>query len=120
MAFTDKSPAAWLGAGYNSSTGKIELNTFDAPTNKLLIELTDAEADETTGDIRKLMFGVIEGLYTKIKPKLDSLDAANRPSQFTFFRSNSVADDGGVTRVYNFTFRLAPPSAVEVADEPTA
>ena len=118
MAFTDKSPAAWLGAGYNSSTGKIELNTFDAPTNKLLSELTDVEADETSGDIRKLLFGVIEGVYSKLKPKLDSLDAADRPTQFTFFRSSNVADDGAVTRVYNFTFKLAPPVAVEVADEP--
>jgi len=120
MAFTDKSPAAWLGAGYNSTTGKIELNTNSAFTNKLLTELTDAEADETTGDIRKLLFGVLDGLYTQFNSKNSALATADRPQRVTFTRNTSVSDITGlITRNYSLSFQLEAAS-VEVANEPTA
>lgn len=118
MPFTDKSPAAWLGAGYNSSSGKIELNTNDAVTNKLLTELTDAEADEAAGDIRKLLFGIIDGLYTQFNSKNSVLATADRPQRVAFTRSTSVNDATGVmTRSYSVSFQLEAAS-VEVANEP--
>jgi len=118
MAFTDKSPAAWLGAGYNASTGKIELNTNTAAANKLLTELTDAEANETTGDIRKLLFGIIDGLYTGFNNKNSQLAAADRPQRTAFTRSTSFNDATGIiTRSYSISFQLEAAS-VEVANEP--
>jgi hypothetical protein len=118
MPFTDKSPAAWLGAGYNASTGKIELNTNTAATNKLLTELTDAEADETTGDIRKLLFGILDGLYTQFNSKNSALAAADRPQRITFTRSTSVNDATGfINRAYVVNIQLEAAS-VEVANEP--
>ncbi len=117
MAFTDKSPSAWLGGGYNGATGKIEFNTNNAATNKLLTELTDAEADETLGDIRKMMFGLLDGLFVKLKAKNDALAIADRPINMTFNRSMSIGEDGVQTRNYGFTFKLSTGS-VEVADEP--
>jgi hypothetical protein len=117
MPFTDSTPASWLGAGYNAQSGKIELNTNNATVNKLLTELTDSEADETTGDIRKLMFGVLDGLFVKLKAKNDALLPADRPQNFTFNRASSVGEDGVITRSFNFTFRLST-SGIEVANEP--
>jgi len=118
MPFTDKSPAAWLGAGYNSSTGKIELNTNSAFTNKLLTELTDAEADETTGDIRKLLFGILDGLYTQFNSKNSALATADRPQRITFTRNSYVNEATGlINRSYNISLQLEAAS-VEVANEP--
>ena len=117
MAFTDKSPSAWLGAGYNSATGKIELNTNNAGSNKLLTELTDDEADETTGDIRKLVFGIVDGLYTQFINKNSQLAAADRPQRISFTRSTSVNDVTGIiTRSYSIIVQLESAS-VEVANE---
>jgi hypothetical protein len=118
MPFTDTTPASWLGAGYNTQSGKIELNTNDAAVNKLLTELTDAEADENSGDIRKLIFGVIDGLFTKLRAKNTSLAPADRPVNMTFSRGTNVNEATGIlTRQYTFTFQLEAAS-VEVADEP--
>lgn len=118
MAFTDKSPAAWLGSGYNTQSGKIELNTNSAFTDKLLTELTDAEADETTGDIRKLLFGIIDGLYTQFNSKNSTLAAADRPQRVAFTRSTTVNETTGfIARSYSINFQLEAAS-VEVANEP--
>jgi hypothetical protein len=119
MAFTDKAPSAWLGAGYVSSTGKIELNTNNAATNKLLPELTDSEANATTGDVRKLMFGLIDGIHKKLDAKNTALASADRPSNFTFSKSATVnPSDGTMLQTYTFNFRLGAPATLEVADEP--
>lgn len=118
MALTDKSPTTWLGAGYNSSTGKIELNTNNASANKLLTELTDVEADETTGDIRKLLFGILDGLYVQFSTRNSTLAAADRSQRVTFTRSTTVNDATGLmTRNYIASIQLET-AAVEVANEP--
>lgn len=118
MAFTDKSPSAWLGAGYNATSGKIELNTNDAVSDKLLPELTDSEADENSGDIGRLLYGLVDGVYAKLQAKNEALLAGDRPTRFTFSRSSSVNEATGlITRNYNFSFTLAA-TGLDVASEP--
>ena len=118
MAFTDKTPAAWLGAGYNTQSGKIELNTNDAVSNKLLTELTDAEADENSGDIGRLLYGILDGVYAKLQAKNAELLPEDRPTRFNFNRSTSLNDTTGlITKSYNFTFTLKA-TGVDVAPEP--
>lgn len=118
MAFTDKTPAAWLGAGYNTQSGKIELNTNDAVSDKLLTELTDAEADENSGDIGRLLYGLLDGVYSKLQTKNAELPVADRPTRFNFSRSTSVNETTGlITKNYNFTFTLQA-TGVDVAPEP--
>ena len=118
MALTDKSPATWLGAGYNSSSGKIELSTNNAFSNKLLTELTDAEADETTGDIRKLLFGILDGLYVQFSTRNITRATADRSQRVTFTRTTAINDATGlVTRNYNASIQLEAP-LLEVANEP--
>lgn len=118
MAFTDKTPAAWLGAGYNTQSGKIELNTNDAASDKLLPELTDSEADENSGDIGRLLYGLMDGVYAKLQAKNETLLAADRPTRFTFSRASSVNEATGlITKNYNFTVTLQA-TGVDVAPEP--
>lgn len=118
MAFTDKTPAAWLGAGYNTQFGKIELNTNDAASDKLLPELTDSEADENSGDIGRLLYGLVDGVYAKLQAKNSELPVADRPSRFNFSRATNVNETTGlITKNYNFTFTLQA-TGVDVAPEP--
>ena len=94
----DPAPSTWLGAGYDVDTGThvISLNTNDAASNKLLAQLTDALADPTTGDIRSVMFAVLEAFYTAWRAVAD----ADHPTKMTITRSR--ASGTGDTLRYNY------------------
>lgn len=113
MALTDKSPAAWLGSGYTATPGKIELST-----SALLKEITDAEADGKSGDFRKVLSSIIEGLYSKFATKYGALHEPDRPTRIAFNRSINVDQiTGNITRNYNIRFELQA-DAVSVLSEP--
>ncbi len=113
MAF-DKKPSTWLGAGYvaDDSGHTITFNTADAASNKLLAELTDAEADETTGDVRKLVFAVMEALHAAWAAQA----AADRPTKLTIYKSSSVSGST-ITNTYTVV-TVNDITAQDVADEP--
>jgi hypothetical protein len=114
MAFTDKSPAAWLGSGYTATPGKIELD------DTVLQGLIDEDADEHGGDIRKLLLAIVDGLYTKFSERNGELAFEDKPTRISFTRSSSLNDSTGViTRNYTLRFDLEAAS-VSVAPEPTA
>ena len=113
MAFTDKTPKTWLGSGYKSSPGKIELST-----TTLLKEVSDAEADENSGDFRKVLSSIIEGLYSEYAVKYNRLPEADRPTRMTFNRTINVDQiTGNLVRNYNLRFELETV-AVNVPSEP--
>ena len=113
MAFTDKSPAAWLGSGYTATPGKIELD------NTVIQGLIDENADEHGGDIRKLLLAIVDGLYTKFSERNGGLSAEDKPTRISFNRSSSLNDSTGIiTRNYTIRFDLEAAS-VGVAPEPT-
>lgn len=65
-------------------------------------ELTAAEADGATGDIRKILYAIIE----KTWGWWNALLIADRPSKMTLTKNVSVdASTGIVTNVYTFTFK---------------
>jgi hypothetical protein len=113
MAF-DPKPSTWLGAGFSVDTDNhcIKLNTNDAATNKLLTELTDAEAHATSGDIRKVIFALLEMLSTIWL----AIDEANRPTRVLLYKS-SQSEDALLTHTYTGVV-VNNISAQEVADEP--
>lgn len=117
MAFTDRSPAAWLGAGYDTATGKISLNTASSTGAVTLPQLSDAEANKTSGDIRKLLFALFDGLYESFNAKNSALATDARPGKITFSRTATANPDGSTSRTYVFSATLAAPSVIEVADE---
>ena len=111
----DAKPSTWLGAGYASSAGShtITLNTNDAASNKTLPQLTDVEADPTTGDIRKLMYALSEALYQAY----NAIATADRPTKMAVYRGTSTNEQTGViTRNYTFNFSLVS-SGEEVVTE---
>lgn len=113
MAFT-QTPTTWLGAGYSASSGSntITLTTGTASTNVTLPELTNTEANASTGDIRKIMLAVVEKFYDKFNTTV----LADRPAKMSISRVIVAGQDNTNTATYQFSFTLSP-SVLEVANE---
>ena len=78
-----------------------------------LDEVTDTEANATTGDWRKIVFGIMEMIYQRWA----STQPADRPSKLTITRTSSINSfTGNVT--YNYGVKVSVASgSVEVDDE---
>ena len=113
MAF-DKTPSNWL-TGYAHSGNVCSFNTSGALTDVTFPELTNAEADEATGDIRKIIFAVLEGIYSK----WINTPTADRPTQVTLTRTSQIAQDNSITHTYTFVVRTVA-AGLEVNEEPAA
>jgi len=110
MAYDDyNNPGEILTSGYTAGTGTIE---FTTGSSGLLTDLTDAETNATNGDFRKLMYGLIEGLYTKY----DTIPEADKPTKMIISRGTSEASDGTFSRSYSIQFTL-DATGFEVASE---
>lgn len=65
-------------------------------------EMTAAEIDSVTGDIRKMLYAICEKAWSV----WNALLTADRPNKMTITKSSSVdATTGIVTNVYTFTFK---------------
>lgn len=106
MAYDDV-PSVLFGDNYAFSAPNITISNVDNPN------VTDAEANATTGDSRRILFGLLQDMYARF----NAIDAADRPTKMQFLRSTSVNDitqQGTVT----FTIRFVTGDVVtEVADE---
>jgi hypothetical protein len=106
MAF-DKKPSTWLPSWSEDETD-ITLPIASLP------ELTAAEADADTGDIRKVVFA----LTKKLADVWDALEAANQPTQMRINRYASSNQAGSeMTHVVQFTF-VNTVATQDVKDEP--
>jgi hypothetical protein len=105
MAF-DPAPTAWL-ANYSSNGTAISLPIATFPA------LTSAEANTTTGDIRKILYAFCD----KLTAAWNASSTADRPSKWTL-TSTAVIDaaTGQITRTYTFRF-LTAASGEEVVNE---
>jgi len=106
MAF-DETPTTWIPDwSEDGTTISIPLATF--------AELTAAEADATTGDIRKILYALCEKFYDS----WNNTVTADRPTRMTIYKSSSPNVSTGITtHTYQFRFENAV-SAQDVADEP--
>jgi len=108
MAF-DPTPTTWL-PDWSEDATDITLPIASLP------ELTAAEADAVTGDIRKILYALLEKLYAVWA----ATATADRPDRMTITRASVVNDDtGAITR--NYTIQLvteASAGGLEVSDEP--
>ena len=78
MAF-DKTPTTWLSSWSEDATNiTVPIATFT--------QLTAAEADASTGDIRKIVWAILEKLYQTY----NALPTADRPAKWTISKSASV------------------------------
>lgn len=96
----------------------VDLQTDSLNTNTLqamgpLDEVTDAEADLTTGDWRKVVFGIMEMLNSK----WNGTPVGDRPRKLSIFRNINVDQITGET-IYNYSVacRVAV-QAMEIVSE---
>jgi len=107
-------PQDWLGAGYSLASNAISLTTADKDGDKALPEVTDAEAHATTGDIRKVLFGLMEAIFNA----WNGTAAADRPTRMTVQKSAFTdVNTGLVEKTYTMRF-TTEAEAYEVVDEP--
>lgn len=105
MSF-NKAPSNWI-PNWASNVTDITIPIASLP------ELTAAEADVTTGDIRKIVFAVMEQLYGKY----NSTDNADKPAMMVLSKSASVNTSTGITtNTYSVTIKTST-TAQEVVDE---
>lgn len=93
MAF-DKTPTTWIASWSEDATNiTVPLASFP--------EMTAAEADAATGDIRKILYAVCEALANTWY----ATAAANRPTYMTISRSTSTDETANTeTKRYSFSF----------------
>lgn len=104
----DLAPASWIASWSEDGTDV----TFPIAS---LPELTAAEADGTTGDIRKVMFALLEHLWTEWA----ALPAEDRPVQMTLTKSVSQNTTSGILQnTYSFRFNNEIAEQ-DVAPEPS-
>ncbi|MBM3120335.1 MAG: hypothetical protein FJ006_12480 [Chloroflexi bacterium] len=109
MSFTD-TPSVLFGANYAFSAPNISISNVDNPS------VSNAEAHATTGDLRKIAYGLLNDMYGR----WNALDSANKPVRMTFTRTTAT-NDTAQTATVTFTLRFTTGDlAGEVADEPAA
>lgn len=93
MAWTPV-PTTWL-SGWSEDATNITVPIATFP------ELTAAEADATTGDIRKIIFALCEKFWSV----WNALATADKATKMNITKSSSVNTSTGIiTNVYTFTF----------------
>ena len=96
MSF-DKTPTTWI-PGYTYADANLHI-PISAWT-----EITAAEANASSGDIRKMYFGMCEGMYNSYNDTL----VDNRPTKMSLFKGSSYDSITGVNTVqYTFLFKTA-------------
>jgi hypothetical protein len=105
MAF-DKTPTSWFeNWSEDATTISVPLATFP--------ELTAAEADAATGDIRKIMFAIVEKFYSVYIATL----SADRPTKFTITKTATADMVRGVLKNRYTIICETDVSAQEVREE---
>jgi hypothetical protein len=109
MAYT-QAPSDWI-TDWSEDGSDITVPIASFP------ELTEAEADGTTGDIREVVYAFLEA----IRVKYLATATADRPTKMTVNRSTFVDESTGVvTRTYSVAFTLEESEgAMAVVDEPS-
>lgn len=110
MAF-NKAPTNWL-TGYSLNTNAVTVNTSNAGATATFPELTNIEANATTGDIRKIVYAVIEQLYQKFQ----ATPTADRPNRMSVTRSSTVGENNNISHTYIVSLTLAA-TELDVANE---
>ena len=79
-------------------------------------EITAAEADATTGDMRKCIYALLSKFYAFWL----TIPVADRPAMMAIYRSTSTNDvTGEITQTFQFQFKVTN-TGTEVADEESA
>lgn len=111
MAFSPV-PTTWLGAGYSLGTNQAIFNTA-AHATPCLAELTNADGNATTGNIRSIAFAFCDKMYKSWV----ATAAADRPVRMTISRATSEDASGNIVKDFTFRFYLTDNNALTVIAE---
>ena len=104
MAF-NPAPNNWI-PNWDETTGTISVPVATFP------QLTNAEAHETTGDIRKVLFAINEQLALR----WTAIAQADRPAKMTITKTQTLDAVGNIVVNYSHTFVLTP-TTIDVTAE---
>lgn len=111
MAF-NPAPSAWLGAGYSLGTNQVVFNTA-AHGTPCLAELSNADGNATTGNIRSIAFAICEKMFKSWA--LTAVDS--RPTRMTISRNTSEDASGNLVKDFTFRFYVSDNNAETVIAE---
>lgn len=94
----DPAPSTLLGENYAADSNTVTLTIADFP------ELLAAEANASTGDVRKLLFALVD----KIATDFAALPSGDKPTKMTITKQTGPLTNSLTTRVnYSFSFEIA-------------
>lgn len=99
-------PSIVFGTNYSASSTTMTLSLSD------FSEITAAEANALTGDSRKIVYGLIEGLFNRV----NALPLADAPTKMSVTRSRGLNADGTINASYVVNFTLEADN-IDVAAE---
>jgi hypothetical protein len=106
MAF-NKTPTAWI-PGWSADANDVTFPIASVP------ELDAAEANETTGDIRRILFALLE----HIASVNSAVEAADRSKRMTINKSVMGNLTNSESLDYTYMIKLQmEPTGIEVAEE---
>ena len=110
MAWSTYAPPAQWVANWSEDGTDVAFPIASIP------ELTAAEADGATGDMRKCIYALLAKFYAFWL----TIPVADRPAMMTIYRSTSTNDvTGEITQTFQFQFKVTH-TGTEVADEESA
>ena len=107
MAWSTYAPPAQWVANWSEDATNLTIPIASIP------EMTAAEADGTTGDMRKCIYALLAKFYAFWL----TIPVADRPANMKIYRSTSTNDvTGEITQTFQFQFKVTN-TGTEVADE---
>lgn len=102
----DLKPATWI-ASWSENGTTVSFPLASVPN------LTAADADGVTGDIRKVLYDLCEKLYANY----NALAAADKPTKMVIRKATAGLDSSGtLSRSFTLTFTTAPSAEDVVAE----
>jgi hypothetical protein len=111
MAY-NKAPSGWLGAGYTLASNKVQFNTSTAASDPLVLELTDAQANVTTGDVAQVFYG----LCSMMNKAWTAKATADRPSNMTLSKSTQSVSETRIQHSFTLSFVVSNSVVYDVED----
>jgi len=114
----DTSPSSFFGTGYSYSSANkiITFSTASSNHSIKLGELTNSEANQTTGDARKLAYAIMVFIEQRIAQL-----GASKPTKMTLAtgikNGSTQASLGGLLKTYVITFYRSNASHYDVTPE---
>jgi hypothetical protein len=108
-------PAEFFGAGYALASNAISLNTATKGSDIVLAQLTDTDANATTGKTQQVCLALCEAIYAKWL----AVATADRAANMSVTRQSGV-DDTTSTRTVSYVLTFKADASVLTTVRPEA